>query len=541
MEKQKADELITRYLEKIYGFAFKKAYSHDEAEELAAEMTAKVYHSLLSSDTVYNPDGYVWRICENTYARYVAMVKSREGVSIDVMPDIPGPVVPDPEDESEERNTLRREIAFLSALRREIVFAYYYKNESIRKIAARLQISEGTVKWHLNRSRKELKEGLSMERPIGNLGLSPVTASCLGHSGWVGKNGGPEHYLSDRLSLNIVYSVYFKPRSVKEIAEELGMTPVFIEDKAALLEKNGFLVRQKGDRYTTYVKISPRTYSKEQIDTANRIRADIAERLIREYVPAVRKSIENIKDIYIPGGNRELFEAAVIFYAVQNKCVLNIRETGDYDKYIIQPTDGGRFAALVQLQQECIDPDYVMTVQGDYFFCGNMWRQSGKYPVSSWSVDSHLDAREGCWENNVIGDYEYIYELLTGKISDGPEDAEKLARLKERRFTDDQGKIMIMMVKGESKDLFDLVPELDPGMKEEFTKAALDCMNQEAKNYPPQMQDMIMRNAREFIDGKVAIMIQDKLYGSGALKPLTDGERITANLIMFSDVLPELI
>ena len=170
-----------------------------------------------------------------------------------------------------------------------------------------------------------------------------------------------------------------------------------------------------------------------------------------------------------------------------------------------------------------------------------MWRQSGKYPVSSWSVDSHLDAREGCWENNVIGDYEYIYELLTGKISDGPEDAEKLARLKERRFTDDQGKIMIMMVKGESKDLFDLVPELDPGMKEEFTKAALDCMNQEAKNYPPQMQDMIMRNAREFIDGKVAIMIQDKLYASGALKPLTDGERITANLIMFSDVLPELI
>ena len=398
MEKQKADELITRYLEKIYGFAFKKAYSHDEAEELAAEMTAKVYHSLLSSDTVYNPDGYVWRICENTYARYVAMVKSREGVSIDVMPDIPGPVVPDPEDESEERNTLRREIAFLSALRREIVFAYYYKNESIRKIAARLQISEGTVKWHLNRSRKELKEGLSMERPIGNLGLSPVTASCLRHSGWVGKNGGPEYYLSDRLSLNIVYSVYFKPRSVKEIAEELGMTPVFIEDKAALLEKNGFLVRQKGDRYTTYVKISPRTYSKEQIDTANRIRADIAERLIREYVPAVRKSIENIKDIYIPGGNRELFEAAVIFYAVQNKCVLNIRETGDYDKYIIQPTDGGRFAALVQLQQECIDPDYVMTVQGDYFFCGNMWRQSGKYPVSSWSVDSHLDSREGCWD-----------------------------------------------------------------------------------------------------------------------------------------------
>ena len=38
MDKKKADELITGFLEKIYGFAFSKAYSHDEAEELAAEM-----------------------------------------------------------------------------------------------------------------------------------------------------------------------------------------------------------------------------------------------------------------------------------------------------------------------------------------------------------------------------------------------------------------------------------------------------------------------------------------------------------------------
>ena len=30
MEKQKADAIITRYLEKIYGFAFKKSYSYDE-------------------------------------------------------------------------------------------------------------------------------------------------------------------------------------------------------------------------------------------------------------------------------------------------------------------------------------------------------------------------------------------------------------------------------------------------------------------------------------------------------------------------------
>ena len=40
MEKVKADRVIAEYLQKIYGFAFKKAFSYDEAEELASEIPA---------------------------------------------------------------------------------------------------------------------------------------------------------------------------------------------------------------------------------------------------------------------------------------------------------------------------------------------------------------------------------------------------------------------------------------------------------------------------------------------------------------------
>ena len=38
MDKQRADEIIIEYLQKIYGFAIKKSYSYDEAEELCAEI-----------------------------------------------------------------------------------------------------------------------------------------------------------------------------------------------------------------------------------------------------------------------------------------------------------------------------------------------------------------------------------------------------------------------------------------------------------------------------------------------------------------------
>jgi len=42
-----------------------------------------------------------------------------------------------------------------------------------------------------------------------------------------------------------------------------------------------------------------------------------------------------------------------------------------------------------------------------------------------------------------------------------------------------------------------------------------------------------------FIGTQTAVMVMDMLYNNGTLKPLTERERITSNLIMFSDVLPD--
>lgn len=88
MDKQKADRIITEYLSKIYGFALKRAYSYDEAEELCAEITAELYCSLLKSDEIYNVSGYVWRISEHVYSRYVSRVKKHQGISLEGL-DIP--------------------------------------------------------------------------------------------------------------------------------------------------------------------------------------------------------------------------------------------------------------------------------------------------------------------------------------------------------------------------------------------------------------------------------------------------------------------
>lgn len=538
MEKQKADEILTEYLPKIYGFAFDKAFSYEEAEEICADIVKELYDSLLKSKEIYNLDGYIWRISEYVYSKYVSSVKRHRGVSLDDL-NLSFEDVYDFGENEEEFLRLRREIAFLTKTRREIVYKYYYENRSIAAISKQQGIPIGTVKWHLNKARHELRKGFVMERKIGKLGMKPIKATGFRHSGDPGTNGGPEFYLGDSLNLNIVYSVYHTPRTTEEIAEELGVTPVFIEDKIDLLESNGFLVRKPGNKFTTYVRFDPETYSLELEERRQKKQLEAAQMLAKEYAQAVIKAISDVGDMYIPSGNRELLDAAAIFYGVANKCRLELKK--DLSPYQIKTTAGGNFTAYVNIESEQSDKDYVPTLQlPSLWTCGDMCRWSGKYPVCSWSIDSRDSSREGGWQNNWTSDYEYLYEFMTGAIADERINADKFKRLRERHFITNDNKVNIMVVKGESEDFFGKIPELDDEFKKTFADYAFESAAIAARDYPPQIRDHVVYwSAVAFIDHAVALMVMDILYGNGTFQPLTDREKITSNLILFTDVLPE--
>ncbi len=540
MIKQKADRIITEYLPKIYGFAVKKSFYYDEAEDLASDIVEEVYRSLLSNDDIHNIEGYIWRICEHVYAKYVSRKKKHEGISLDGM-EIPDETDFYDDEAEEEIYLLRREIAFLSQKRRAVVYAFYYENKTISAISREMGIPEGTVKWHLNKAKNDLKEGYTMKRTIGKLGLHPVEAVNISHDGTPGANGGPEYYLGDKLNLNIVYSVYFSPKTKEEIAEELGMTPVFIEDKIDYLEANGFLVKGAGDAYTTYVSFSPATYSLEDIENTMKMQLQAAEILVREYVPKVREAVASVKDVYIPSGNRELLEMAAIYNGVFSKC--RVYEGGkNLARYRIKTTDGGSYHAYVQLKATCTDPDYkpTMPASSEYRACGKMNRKSGKYPVYACAFDTKYDSRTGGWANNLISDYEALYEVMTGVIEENSANEEKFARLRERGYLKD-GKLQTMVVKGDHLEFFGKIPEISDDVKRLFAGYALENAMAIAKKYPPQMQDFVVDiEASSFISNTVAVMVMDLLYGNGTFRPLTEEERATSLLLVFADTLPKV-
>lgn len=389
-----------------------------------------------------------------------------------------------------------------------------------------------------------------MERKIGTLGISPIKAVDLGHSGTPDPDGhATEKYLGDRLNLNIVYSVYHEPKSLEEISEELGVVPVFLEDKINMLEANGFLVRTAKGRFTTYANFQPRTYSLELADTKLKAQQHAAEIIAEEYVPLVRRALVGDIEAYIPGGNRELLEAAAVFYGINKKSQLTgseYAEAGvsfgekDLSKYYIKTLAGGHFIPWIELERTPSDPEYQMQFQEkDYCACGFMNRFSDRYPVSSWSTDTKFCSRTGTWENNLMSDYEYLYEFMKGTLSGDAENNDKIKRLINRGYLSEDGTVNILVVKDTYDHFFAKIPSLGKEIQARFVRQALEYAMMEAKEYPPQMQDLVIKTKMfHFIGNTTAIMVLDILYKNGTFRPLTDREKITSQLIMFSDILP---
>lgn len=78
--------------------------------------------------------------------------------------DIPGPGDPAGElERAEERSLVRRAVFSLPEPDQEIFLRYYYYVQSVREIAAAMDLNESTVKTKLRRGRFKLKELLTKE------------------------------------------------------------------------------------------------------------------------------------------------------------------------------------------------------------------------------------------------------------------------------------------------------------------------------------------------------------------------------------------
>ena len=257
MRKEEAERILEEYLKPVLGFALKRCKSSEDAEDLSQEIILKAYRALLARDDVEDAGKFIWTVAHNALCNYYRSTpKNVIGIPVEEMEELLAS--PEKEDENEEAvKRLRQEIAYLSAQQRQIVVAYYFENKKQEQIARELGISTGTVKWHLFEAKKELKKGMEKMREASNLKFNPVKFTGYGINGGTGSKS-PDDFFRSVLPQNICYAVRNEWKTVNEIADDLGVSPVFVEGEVQFLEEYGFLEKQK-NRYRIHFLLEERT------------------------------------------------------------------------------------------------------------------------------------------------------------------------------------------------------------------------------------------------------------------------------------------
>lgn len=261
MKRQEVEEIITEYLKPIFGFALKRCKSIQDAEDLSQEIVLKAFRALLAKDDVADMGKFIWTVAHNTLSNYYRdSTKNTIGLSIDEMSDYISAfdLENDIEATRESVNRLQSEIAFLSKLQRRIIIAYYFENRKQADIAKELDIPLGTVKWHLFEAKKELKRGMDTMRKTSELKFNPIKFEDYGISGSIGSRT-LDSFFGTRLVQNICYCIKDTAKTVNEIAEDLGVSPVYIEELIEMLDEYSYLTKDKDKYIANFIIDEPTT------------------------------------------------------------------------------------------------------------------------------------------------------------------------------------------------------------------------------------------------------------------------------------------
>ena len=291
MEHKVVIQKLTDCMKDIFAFVASRVYNKQDAEDLANDIIVEILsssHRLQNDDAFY---GYMWTIAENTFKRHI---RRKKRADIEFCGDFLGVYWDTPENkmlDDADLIVLRRELSLLSKQYRDVTVKYYIENKSCTIIAKELNISQEMVKYYLFKTRKILKEGVTMDRKFGEKSYNPGKFYI---DFW---GGGDNDYVwrtfERRLPGNIVLAAYIRPMRIEELSLELGVSVPYLEDEVDILLKYGFLIKT-GDKYQTNFLIFTTAFEqelREKIPTAEICMktVDRIKSLIDSLLPQFRK------------------------------------------------------------------------------------------------------------------------------------------------------------------------------------------------------------------------------------------------------------
>ncbi len=387
--RQAAEAIINEHVKPVFGFAMKRCATLQDAEDLAQDILCKAYRALILRDDVENPAKFLWTIAHHALSNhYRAAAKFAIGVPLEDAGELAGAQDVAADVESREAvSRLQQEIAYLSGMQRRIVIAYWFEGRRQADIARMLGVPEGTVKWHLFEAKKELKRGIQKMRQASELKFNPVHFTSVSINGSNGAST-PADKIHAVIAQNICYCVRDSWKTIHQIADNLGVSPVYVEDEVNRLEEYG-LLQMKCDRYIANFIISEPTQAllAARDSMYKQAAALIAGDLYDELTASCILSAPDIRCEQPDNRANFLLWTLIPYIAARSGKDQQAWDISFDEVATIRP-DGGHNTVEAEILPE-EKPEGYLTMQN---LCGPMW--NGVDNRILWQIDSEWCSRE---------------------------------------------------------------------------------------------------------------------------------------------------
>ena len=289
MKKQELLKLIDEeLLEKLYGFCYSGTNDSYQAQGLCSDIVLSLLKAANSDGDITKPYAFIWRIARNVYADFSKNRRLYTDMIYEGDPTERLDLIADevPKDNSMELLTeVYRRISFLTKAYREVMILFYIEGLSTADIAICLNASETSIRQRLFSARQKIrKEVETMTQPNNKpVSLDKIDYDIwgVGNPGW----GDPRRVCTRQFSRHIIWLCRKKARTAAEIAQELNVPTVYVEEELEILtngvnDRYGLLRRLENGRYI----INFILLEKETMEKANAI--------YTKHLPAVSRIVD---------------------------------------------------------------------------------------------------------------------------------------------------------------------------------------------------------------------------------------------------------
>lgn len=531
MDKRSADKLINQYQNKIFGFSLEKMRNISQAEELASDIVCEVYLSFLKAEKIVNPDGYVYRIASNVHAQYIHKITT--GRNFTDISEISLPYYDEhfmTVEQEESISKLQQEIGFLSKRQRTIIYMFYYEKKSVCEIAEKLDISQGTVKWHLSDARDTLKVGINMTE-TKNLKVNPIKFTNMGHNGCPGTKGDTSDMFNTRLKQNIAWSCYWQAKTLEEISRDVGVPSIYVADELAKLVEYAYIDKMdnsKNPKYRTNMYITDsRNYP---YDKYEKMYQEAAKYFCDNFYPKVFElfdSDENNWGFFTDDNDKNFMKYSLVMLCC-NFAYCEFHETywKKHHQLSVKRCDGGDFIAHAVLSDDCEKEN---TDNDPYWSCGSMSYGTADY--QKISVDCRFSNRSALtWRDDLSSDWESLYKFIKSGNDKNALEIEEYKRLCDKVYiVDDKVQVMSMISMSDNKyqDLENIIKEKTASISKNIMRYCEDFDKRHyelGKSYYPEHILPIFKlySTNSLSGGNFIPYLIEEMLERGMLKPLTD-------------------